>query len=132
PAASLRSVWRLGRRWTRFPPPHTNSLRLITFLPPPRRAMGPSLSTRPPRLHLRRPPVILGALAVDLLWARPALGRAKHDHRPPGSAVEAVSTRISFDALDLAYHSVQRCCHQLVHLLGLASLDEVGRVAVTP
>ena len=41
--------------------------------------------------HLVRAPVVLGALAVDLLRAGPALGCAQHDHRPARALREAVS-----------------------------------------
>src|SRR4030095_15615139 len=81
--------------------------------------------------NLVRAPVVFSALAVDLLWAGPAVRGAEHDHRPPRPAVEAVPTRISFDALDLPDNSVERGSHQLVHLLGLASLHEVQCVPVT-
>ncbi len=51
-----------------------------------------------PHRHLVRAPVVLGALAVDLLRAGPALGRAQHDHGPAGTPGEAVATRIGLDA----------------------------------
>ena len=47
-----------------------------------------------------------------------------------GRAIEAIPARVGLDALDLANDCVERRCHQLVHLLRLAPLDEVRRIAV--
>ena len=80
--------------------------------------------------HLVRAPVALGALAVDLLRAGPALGRAQHDHRPARAFRETILTRVGLDALDFADDRVQRGGHQLVHLLRLVALDEIRRVAI--
>ena len=80
--------------------------------------------------HLVRAPVVLGALAVDLLRARPALGGAEHDHGPAGTSGEPVLARVGLDALDLADDGVQGGGHELVHLLRLGALDEVRRVPV--
>ena len=43
-----------------------------------------------PHRHLVGAPVALGPLAIDLLRAGPALGRAQHDHRPARPLREAV------------------------------------------
>src|SRR5262249_1573544 len=55
-----------------------------------------------PHWHLMGAPIVFSAFAVDFFGARPALRRAKHDHGPPRPVVGAVSTRTSFNALDLA------------------------------
>ena len=39
--------------------------------------------------HLVRTPAALGLLAVDMLGARPALGRAEYDHRVDGTRLVA-------------------------------------------
>ena len=80
--------------------------------------------------YLVRAPVVLGALAVDLLRARPALGRAQHDHGPAGTPRETVSLRVGLDLLDLRDHRVERGRHLLVHLTGLVPFDEMGGIAV--
>ena len=81
--------------------------------------------------HLVRAPVALGALAVDLFRARPALGGAEHDHRPARAFRETVATRVGLDALDLGDDLVERGCHELVHLFRLVPLDEIGRVPIS-
>ena len=80
--------------------------------------------------HLVRAPVVLRALAVDLLGTGPALGRAEHDHGPAGTPREALSLRVGLDLLDLRDRRVERGRHLLVHLGGFVPLDEMGRVAV--
>ena len=80
--------------------------------------------------HLVRAPVALGALAVDLLRAGPALGRAQHDHRPARPLRHAVTGRLGLDRRDLGEDGVERRGHQLVHRLRIVALDEIRRVAV--
>ena len=65
--------------------------------------------------HLVRAPVILGALAIDFFRARPALGCAKHDHRPAGPLRETILTCVAFDALNFTDDGVEGVGHQLVH-----------------
>ena len=83
-----------------------------------------------PHRHLVRAPVVLGAPAVDLLRAGPALGRAQHDHRPARAFRETVASRVRLDALDLADDRVQGGGHELVHRLRVVSLDEIRCVPV--
>ena len=80
--------------------------------------------------HLVGSPVILGALAVDLLGARPALGRAQDDHRPARARREAIPARVALDAPDLFGHRVEGGRHELMHRPGVVPLHEVGGVAV--
>ena len=80
--------------------------------------------------HLMGAPVILRALAIDLLRTGPALGRAQHDHWPAGPLRETVATRVRLDALDLADDLVQGRGHKLMHRCRLMPLDEIRRVAV--
>ena len=66
--------------------------------------------------HLVGAPVALALLAVDLLRAGPALGRAQHDHRPARPLRDAVRARASrLDPLDLGDDRVERRGHLLVH-----------------
>src|SRR5262245_30267422 len=58
--------------------------------------------------HLVRAPIVLGAFAVDLLRAGPPLGRAKHDHRPAGTLLETVLTRVGLDALNVGDNGIER------------------------
>ena len=81
--------------------------------------------------HLMRPPVALGAPAVDLFRTSPSLGRAQHDHRPAGAFAETILACIGLDAPDVADDRVERGGHQLVHGLWLIPLDEVRGVAIT-
>src|ERR1700737_4532318 len=50
-----------------------------------------------PHWHLVRAPVTLGASAIDFLRARPALGRAKHDHWPVGALGKTILMRVGLD-----------------------------------
>src|SRR5215469_15228859 len=56
--------------------------------------------------YLVRAPIVLSAFTVDLLRAGPAFRRTEHDHRPARPVVRAVTTRLTFDTLDLAENSV--------------------------
>ncbi len=80
--------------------------------------------------HLVRAPVVLGALAIDFFRARPALGCAKHDHRPARAFRETILDAHPLDALNFADDLVQGGGHQLVHLFRLIPLDEIRRVAI--
>jgi hypothetical protein len=80
--------------------------------------------------HLVRAPVALGALAVDFLRARLALGRAKYDHRPARTLAGTLFLRVGFDASDLADDLVHGRRHQLVHGIRLMSLYEIRRVPI--
>ena len=51
--------------------------------------------------HLVRAPVTFGLLAIDLLRAGPALGRAEDDHGPERPLGEAILAGIGLDRLDL-------------------------------
>ena len=81
--------------------------------------------------HLVRAPVVLGALAIDLLRTGPALGCAEHDHRPAGAFPKTISTRSRFDPLNFPDDLIHGRGHQLVHFVRLIALDEIRRVAVT-
>ena len=80
--------------------------------------------------HLVGAPVALGALAVDLLRAGPALGRAQDDHRPARPPGESLRPRLVLDAADVGHHRVERRGHLLVHRHRVVAFDEVRRVAV--
>src|SRR5262249_10269338 len=91
--------------------------------------IGSVLVHLPPR-DLMRAPIILGALAVDLLWACPPLGRAEHDHGPAGPFREPVPSRFGLDALNFADDVIESGSHQLVHRFRLMPLDEVWCIAI--
>ena len=59
--------------------------------------------------HLMGAPIVLGALAIDLLGARPAFRRAEHDHGPEGAFSPATLARFRLDALDLADDACPMC-----------------------
>src|SRR5437588_8473206 len=75
--------------------------------------------------HLVRAPVALGAPAVDLFRARPALWRAKNDHWPAGPLRETVQTGVGLDAPNFTEDRVEGGGHQLMHLFRLIALDEI-------
>ncbi len=80
--------------------------------------------------HLVGAPVVLRALAVDLLGTGPALGRAQDDHGPARTRRVAVPTRVGLDPPDLGDDRVEGARHELVHLLRFVTFDEIGRVTV--
>src|SRR5438094_3361704 len=84
-----------------------------------------------PHRYLVRTPVALCTPAIDLFWARPALGCAEHNHRPARALCETIHTRLGFDALNFPDNRVECGGHQLVHLFRLIPLYEIWRVAVT-
>ena len=72
----------------------------------------------------------LGALAVDLAWPRPALGRAQDDHRPPPPLLEPGRAGFLLDVADLRDHVVEGRGHERVHHARVVALHEVRLVAV--
>ena len=78
---------------------------------------------------LMRTPIILSTPAIDFLGASPTFGGAQHDHRP-ARAFPCTIARVHLDALDVFHDGVKRRGHQLVHLFGVAALDEIGRIAI--
>src|SRR5262245_52485726 len=80
--------------------------------------------------YLVRTPVVLRALPIDLLRARPALERAEHDHRPARPSCETVPARVALDAVDLVERRVERGCHELVHRGRVIAFNDMRRVAV--
>ena len=76
--------------------------------------------------HLVRPVRALHRMAVHFLGAGPALGRAKHDHRPAWAGRIAVGTGVALDALDLPDGPVQSSSHLLMHHRRLIALHEAG------
>ena len=89
--------------------------------------------------HLVGAPRALRRQAVHLLGARPALGGAQHDHRPPRALARVragcgvpipIITRGTLDLRDLPHHLIERGRHQLVHLPRVVALDEARRVPV--
>src|SRR5215475_8795094 len=73
-------------------------------------------------------PVVLCALTVDLLGARPPLRRAEHDHGPKRSLDGPVSACFGLDALDFADCRIESSGHQLMHYIRIIALDEMRRV----
>ena len=101
--------------------------------PKPFLELGEVLRVRPygGERHLMGAERPLGGQAVDLLRARPPLRCAQHDHRPPRPGCLTVLAGAPLDLGDLVENLVERRRHQLVHLLGVRSLHESRRVAVT-
>jgi len=80
--------------------------------------------------HLVGAPRVLGALAVDLLGARPALRGAEDDHRPLGARF-VLALGAGLDLGDLVQHRVEDCGEALVHLddvLVVETADEEVRL----
>ena len=80
--------------------------------------------------HLVRAPVAFASLAVDLLRAGPALGRAQHDHRPGGAGGDFAVARRLLDRVDVGDRLFERRRHQRVHRHRVVALDVARRVAV--
>ena len=76
--------------------------------------------------HLMRAPVILDLRAVHIVRPGPALGRAKHDHRPARTLGHAVLTGGALIFKDGGNALVQRVGHLAVHFGGIAALNKVG------
>ena len=85
--------------------------------------------------HLMGPPVVLGWMAVNLFWTRPALGGTKNDHRPGRSSQQDAGSGIGLDARDLVKYLIQRRSKTLVNFDRVFIIEaaryEVGGVPVT-
>ena len=75
--------------------------------------------------HLVRAPVAFHLQPVHIVRARPALGRAQHDHRPPGPQHVAVFPRVRLTGEYLLHALVKRVRHRAVHGHRLAALHEM-------
>ena len=80
--------------------------------------------------HLVRAPGPFRGLAVHDLRPRPSLGRAQNHHRPARPLPEPVGAGLLLNGLDVRHRRVECGRHELVHLRGIASLDEVRLVPV--
>ena len=80
--------------------------------------------------YLMRAPEAFHLVAVHLLGAGPALRTTQHDHRPARAAGLAACARLLLDPANLQHAVLQSGGHLLVHRLGLAALDEIGRPSV--
>ncbi len=65
--------------------------------------------------HLMGAPGALHRLPVDLVRARPALGRPQHDHRPAGTVGRPLLARPALDRRDPVQRAVHGGGHRLVH-----------------
>ena len=82
-----------------------------------------------PHRHLVSAPIVFALLAVDLGRAGPALGRAKHDHRPGRSLHRAAAPGLGPDLANVGDGSIQGGSELLMDLGRVASFDEQRRVA---
>ena len=81
--------------------------------------------------HLVRPPRALHLVALDRLRPGPPFGRAEDDHRPARPERRVRLARALLIRANLPDRLLERRGHLLVHLRGIAPLDEVRRVAVS-
>src|SRR5215813_2200899 len=78
-------------------------------------------------------PEVFGALAVDFLWTRPALGCAQNNHRPARAPSLPASdfVRFGLNLFNLRNDSIEGGRHQRVHLFRFVALDKIGSVTVS-
>ena len=81
--------------------------------------------------NLMGAPVIFRALAVDLLWTRPAFRATQHDHGPARPvSTPLTASCFTLDLFNLINDPVHDSSHQLMHLFRFMPFDEIGRVAI--
>ena len=80
--------------------------------------------------YLVRAPVPFGFFTVNFFGARPTLWGAENDHGPEWSLRASFFSCIRLNGLDFFGHDVERISHELMHLHGIISLDEMRRIPI--
>src|SRR4029077_2135088 len=82
--------------------------------------------------YLMSAPCPLDLLAVDDVWARPALRRAQDDGRPAGATSGAVPARLALEPANVGIGVIHRRCQRLMHMRGLVAGHEDRAMPVAP
>src|SRR5271166_3441524 len=77
-----------------------------------------------------RAPCTFDGFSIDLFWPRPTFRTAQDDHRPRRQSRIPASTSPVLNRPNFLYDCVQSASHQLMHLLRLVPLDEIGLPAI--
>src|SRR5271154_6242240 len=70
-------------------------------------------------------PCALDRFSINFFRPSPFLWTAHHDHRPDRQASVSAAARCFLNGADFVHDCFQGCSHELMHFLGLVSLDEI-------